>query len=53
MKTFEIRGENVEKCKDCANKISYISAAMCSLLQIWYHINAKIYYVLFNSRLVV
>ena len=53
MKTFEIRGKNVKKCKGCANKISYISAAMCSLLPIWYHINAKTYQVLYNSRLVV
>ena len=53
MKALEIRGESVEKCKGCANKISYISAARCSLLPIWYHINAKAYQVFFNSRLVV
>ena len=42
-----------EKRKGFANKISYISAAGCSLLSIWYHINAKTYQVLYNSRLVV
>ena len=39
--------EKRKKCKGCANKISYISAAMCSLLLIWYHINAKTYQVLY------
>ena len=45
MQILEIRGENVEKCKGCANKISYISAARCSLLSIWYHINVVTYQV--------
>ena len=40
MKTLEKRGENVEKCKGCANKSSYISAASCYLPPIWYQINA-------------
>ena len=40
-------------CKGCANKISYISAARCSLLPMWYKMNAKTHQVLYNSRLVV
>ena len=42
--------EKRRKCKGCANKISYISVARCSLLSIWYHINAKAYQVLYYSR---
>ena len=52
MKTLGIRGENVEKCKGCASKISYISAARCLLLQIWYHKNAKTYQVLLECSYV-
>ena len=32
--------ENLEKWKGYANKISYISAARCSILPMWYQINA-------------
>ena len=39
--TLEIRGGNLGKGKGYANKISYISAARCSTLSIWYQINAK------------
>ena len=45
-------GGSVEKCKGCANKISHISAARCSLLQIWYHINAKAYQVLYKYKII-
>ena len=48
------QGKTQKKSKGCANRISYISAAMCSLLPIGYHINAKTYKVLYyDSRLVV
>ena len=57
MKTLtltEIRGEKLEKSKGYSNKISYISAAKCSILQIWYQFNAKkTRQKLFNSLLVV
>ena len=43
----------VGKGKGCANKISYISPARCSLLPIWYLINVKTYQILYKSRLVV
>ena len=32
--------EKLEKWKGYANKISYILAARCSILPIWYQINA-------------
>ena len=38
---IENKRENIEKCKECANKISYISDARYSILPTWYQINAK------------
>ena len=49
---IEIRGKNPKKWKGYANKISYISAATCSILPIWYQVNAKTT-TLFSLLLVV
>ena len=46
------RGKS-RKMKRYAHKISYISAARCSILPIWYQINAKTEHNLFNSLLIV